>query len=90
MDGAGPGDAAVDSQRLVLPDRALRVADVEPIDLIPQLTTLTKLDRIVSAEIQIVSCRGAIAACKRIDGRAACNVETFVVTVYRMRNQSSH
>ena len=90
MDGVGSRNAAVDSQRFVLSDRTLRVGDVEPIDLNPQLTTFTKLDRIVGAEIQIVSCRGAIAACKRIDGRAACNVETFVVTVYRMRNQSSH
>jgi hypothetical protein len=55
LDSASPGDAAVNSQRLVLPDRALRVGDVEPIDLNPQLTTFTKLDRIVGAEIPIGS-----------------------------------
>ena len=87
MDSTGPGDAAVDSQRFVLSDRALRVGDVEPIDLNPQLTTFTKLDRIVGAEIQIVSCRGSIAASKWIDCGAAWNVETLVVAVYRMRNQ---
>jgi len=46
LDSAGPGDAAIDSQRFVLSDRALRVGDVESIDLNPQLTTFTKLDRI--------------------------------------------
>ena len=57
LESVGSRDAAVDSQRFVLPDRARRVGDVEPIDLKSQLTGFTKTDRIVGAKIYIVSRR---------------------------------
>lgn len=87
LDRGGSWDAAVDSKRFVLSDCTLVVEDVEPIKLNPQLTNLPELNRVVGAEIQIVSCGRAISPSKRINSRAAGNVQTFVVAVQRMRDQ---
>ena len=89
LNRSGPGDPTVSSQGFVLSDRALLVSDVEPVKLNTQLPTLTQFDRIVGAEIQVVSRGRPSSPSKRINGCSSRNVKTFVVAVYRMRNQGA-
>src|SRR5215218_9686868 len=57
--------AAVDQEGVILPDSALVVQNVEPIHLEAELFTFTDCDRVIGAEVQIVSRRRAGAAGER-------------------------
>ena len=70
------------------------VRDVEPVNLESQLLGLAQLERVISAQIQIVGRRRAIAAGadsarpgRRDDGRPALHPEPFVISIDGVRDQ---